>query len=283
MRTRGTVGLALIASVLAYFAVGRLPKEGGRHAHGQEVQTTVQDAYPSGTGGPESCAGTHPSGSAPTVPAKLTASTVVRCRVSFEILHSGLTRTPLWVSERLTRETVTAARALERLDRYRPDASLPRNQRAELSDYRRSGWDRGHMAPNDDMPDDRSQQEAFELSNISPQAPDLNRGPWKELESEVRRYAARNGVAYVVTGVLFEGRELDTLPGGRVAIPTSFWKAVLGPSHGSVVMVATNEDGARPVPMSIDAFVERTGIDPFPSISRDDRETLLDLEGRHAR
>jgi endonuclease G len=283
MRTSGTVSLAVIASVLAYFAVGHLPKQDGRHRPGREVQAPVGDAYPSTDGDAQSCAGTHPSGSAPTIPSKLMASTVVRCRISFEILHSGLTRTPLWVSERLTRETVTAARDLERVDRYRPDSSLPRNQRAELSDYRRSGWDRGHMAPNDDMPNDRSQQEAFELSNISPQAPDLNRGPWKELESDVRRYAARAGVAYVVTGVLFEGGELDTLPGGRVAIPTSFWKAVHVPKDGSVVMVAANERGARPMPMSIDAFVRRTGIDPFPSISRSDRETPLEIEGRDAR
>lgn len=283
MRTSGTVGLAVIASILAYFAVGRLPKEDGRHGRGHEVQAPVQEAYPSGVGDAKNCAGTHPSGSAPTIPAKLMASAVVRCRISFEILHSGLTRTPLWVSERLTREAVTSARTLERIDRYRPDASLPVDQRAELSDYRRSGWDRGHMAPNDDMPDDRSQQQAFELSNISPQAPDLNRGPWRELESDVRHYAARAGVAYVVTGVLFEGAELDTLPGGRVAIPTSLWKAVLGPKDGSVVIVAANRDGARPVPMSIDAFVRRTGIDPFPSITRSDRETPLDLEGRGAR
>lgn len=283
MRTRGTVGLAIIASALAYFAIGHLPKEAGRHGRGQDVRTSIQDTYPTDRADAGNCAATHPSGSAPTVPAKLMASTVVRCRTSFEILHSGLTRTPLWVSERLTGDAVTAARALERVDRYRPDESLPRDQRAELSDYRRSGWDRGHMAPNDDMPDDRSQQEAFELSNISPQSPDLNRGPWKELESDVRRYAARTGVAYVVTGVLFEGQEIDTLPGGRVAIPTSFWKAVLGPKDGSVVMVAANQDGARPVPMSIDAFVRRTGIDPFPSISRSDRETELDLEGRYAR
>jgi endonuclease G len=286
MKKRWTLGLALIASVVAYAAERRpwthAATRSAPYAQGQDGSRPS----PSTTGADTArgdCRATHPSATPPMMPEKLMRSSVVRCRTSFEILHSGLTRTPLWVSERLTPQSVAAARGLERVDSFEPDRTLPSSARAELSDYRGSGWDRGHMAPNGDMADVTSQRESFELSNMSPQAPSLNRGPWADLESDVRRHVARNGMAYVVTGVLFEGATLGTLPGGRVAIPTSLWKAVLSPDMGSIVMVARNEDGADPVPMSIDAFRARTGIDPFPSISSEDRSNMLRLDPRNAR
>ena len=286
MRTRWTLGLALIASVVAYAAERHpwsKPPNRSSQASARNDERASTPSFGEDASTPGDCAATHPSATPPRMPDKLMRSTVVRCRTSFEILHSGLTRTPLWVSERLTPQIVAAARGMERVDSFEPDRSLPASARAELTDYRGSGWDRGHMAPNGDMGDVRSQQESFELSNMSPQAPSLNRGPWADLESDVRKHVARNGMAYVVTGVLFEGATLGTLPGGRVAIPTSLWKAVLSPDRGSVVMVARNEDGENPVPMSIDAFKARTGIDPFPSISSRDRSTMLMLDERNAR
>lgn len=276
MKTRWAFCFAILAGLTA-FVVDRSPwamVNGSSDADGAYAGVPDRETF---SATPGDCSSTHPSAMAPTLPPKLMRSTVVRCRVSFEILHSGLTRTPLWVSERLTREGVSAARGMERVDSFEADAGIDPSSRAELSDYRRSGWDRGHMAPNGDMPDAASQEQSFELSNISPQAPRLNRGAWAELESDVRSYVSRNGLAYVVTGVLFEGARLDTLPGGRVTIPTSLWKAVLAPRSGSVVMVATNENGATPVAMSLDAFKARTGIDPFPAASLTDRSTVLDI------
>jgi len=291
MRNGWAIGLALLATGASATAWVSQTEPWSRLSRGWAVLTGAKpdQSYDSATGGNRtdpsyaSCYAMHPSGRPPILPEKMATKTAMRCRVSFGLLHSGTTRTPLWVSERLTRDGIAAAGRLERVDAFEADESLPKGQRAELKDYRRSRWDRGHMAPNADMPDPKSQAESFELSNITPQAPDLNRGSWADLESDVRRYASRAGMAYVVTGVLYEGGEVGTLPGGRVIIPTSIWKAVLGPNSGSVVMVARNAKGGRPVPMSIDAFRARTGIDPFPGITEADRTRTLEFDAENGR
>ena len=59
------------------------------------------------------------------------------------------------------------------------DANLPNDDRAELSDYVRSGFDRGHMAPNGDMPTRSGQYESFTLANMVLQNPNNNRYIWE--------------------------------------------------------------------------------------------------------
>ncbi|KKK52962.1 hypothetical protein LCGC14_3099610, partial [marine sediment metagenome] len=72
---------------------------------------------------------------------------------------------------------------------------------ATLSDYKGSGYDRGHIIPAADMkwsPDAMSA--SFFMSNMSPQDPSFNRGIWKKLEEQVREWAVGNREIYVVTG-----------------------------------------------------------------------------------
>src|SRR3546814_14226412 len=96
-------------------------------------------------------------------------------------------------------------------------------QTCALPIYRRSGYDRGHLAPSGNMPNKESQAESFSLANIVPQNGELNRGIWADLESDIRDTIVRYGVGYIVTGPLFLGGEIDTLH-GRVMIPTHIWK-----------------------------------------------------------
>ena len=117
---------------------------------------------------------------------KLAARTRELCYSKFAVLHSGVTRTPLWSAEHLTRVQLDAARALDREGTFHSDPHLPKRERAELADYARSGFDRGHMAPSGDMPDRQAQQESFSLANIVPQNPDNNRDLWSDIEAAVR-------------------------------------------------------------------------------------------------
>ena len=77
--------------------------------------------------------------------------------------------------------------------------------------YRRSGYDRGHMTPSGDMPDEHAQQQTFSLANMVPQTAALNRGVWEGIESAVRDLAVRQGELYVVTGPVFAGQELKSI------------------------------------------------------------------------
>jgi endonuclease G, mitochondrial len=124
---------------------------------------------------------------------------------------------------------LASARATPRQGRFHDDERLPPDDRAVLSDYTRSGYDRGHMTPSGDMPSAEAQQQSFSLANIVPQTAALNRNLWEGIERAVRHLAERQGKLYVVTGPLFQGTQLQALK-GRVLIPTATWKAVYDPA-----------------------------------------------------
>ena len=77
-----------------------------------------------------------------------------------------------------TRTSLHAAHEMPREGQFHPDDRLPVADQAQFEDYRRSGYDRGHMTPSGDMPDETAQQQSFSLANMVPQTPDLNRGIW---------------------------------------------------------------------------------------------------------
>ncbi len=80
---------------------------------------------------------------------KLAAKTRELCYSAFAVLHSGVTRTPLYAVEHLTQDSVAAAKGLQRPEAsaFHAETALPRDERAELADYKRSGFDRGHVEP----------------------------------------------------------------------------------------------------------------------------------------
>ncbi|MEN6373442.1 MAG: DNA/RNA non-specific endonuclease [Smithella sp.] len=60
--------------------------------------------------------------------------------------------------------------SIPRYDKFRPDPDLKEEARAELSDYKKSGYERGHMAPAVDMRwYQKAMVECFFLFNMVPQ------------------------------------------------------------------------------------------------------------------
>lgn len=214
-------------------------------------------------------------GRPPSIPATSARNATALCYSGFAVLHSPISRTPLWAAEHLHPTRLAAARGMERSSRFHEEGMLPERDRADLSDYSRSGFDRGHLAPSADMPDQNAQRESFSLANIVPQSGELNRGAWADLEADVRSFARRRDAVYVVTGVTFDGREVDFVPSGRVAVPTTMWKAVVSPGEGASVWHATNQDEGVVRMESVSSFTRRTGIDPFPGMSENDRTNTL--------
>jgi endonuclease G len=197
---------------------------------------------------------------------KLKPQTTLICYRGYAVLFSGRSRTPLWSSELLTTERVRAARQLERVGEFHPDPHLAMADRSELDDYRRSGFDRGHMAPSGDMPTQAAQQESFSLANIVPQTAVLNRNAWSDLERYVRALAGQHGKAYIVTGPVFEGIEVQSLH-GRVIVPTETFKAIYVPGIGSGAWLATNSDAPSMRTLSVAQLTTLIGIDPFPGLA----------------
>ena len=126
------------------------------------------------------------------------------CYDAFAVLHSGETRTPVFVAEKLNRQSILDADE-KRTDKFFADARLPRAERSELSDYKGSGYARGHMAPAGDMPTPAAMAQSFSLANMVPQSPKQNSGPWAKIEKDTRLYVSRaKGDVFVITGPVFD-------------------------------------------------------------------------------
>ena len=110
---------------------------------------------------------------------------------------------PNWVSWELTRDEATGVEP--RSNAFAPDPCV--DGCASLSDYRGSGYDRGHMAPAGDMKwDPETMRESFLLTNICPQAKSLNSGSWKRLEEKCRIWAQADSAVVIVCGPNILGR-----------------------------------------------------------------------------
>lgn len=210
------------------------------------------------------------------VNAKLAARTTPVCYAGYSVLFSGVTRTPLWSAEKLTAAAIDGAHSLDRVDEFHPDEHLAEDDRSELRDYRRSGFDRGHMSPSGDMGTADAQAQSFSLANIVPQAPGLNRGMWSAIETDVRYMATQSGAVFIVTGPLFEGDSLATV-GGRVIVPTSVFKAIYIHGRGAAAYVATNSNPSTLERVSIAELRSRSGIDVFPAVSESAKQSAMAL------
>ncbi len=207
---------------------------------------------------------------------KLGAATHELCYEVFGVMHSGITRTPLWSAEHLTARNLLAAQTLSRENSFHAEQDLPDNQRAELKDYARSGYDRGHMAPNGDMPDRRSQHESFTLANMVPQDGDNNRHVWAGIEGAVRKLAEKEGDLYVLTGPAFLGGNLHKI--GNVLVPSHLYKVVYSPRQRAGAAYYIENKSTDEVQLLTIAQLESTiGINLLPSLSTKQKEVLLRL------
>ncbi|MDD2700893.1 MAG: DNA/RNA non-specific endonuclease [Sideroxydans sp.] len=188
------------------------------------------------------------------------------CFSAFAVLHSGQSRTPLYVAERLNRKTLQSAHE-KRKDKFFADARLPRAERAELDDYKGSGYDRGHMAPAADMTTPESMAQSFSLANMVPQAPLNNRKAWAGIEKSTRKYVMRaQSDVYVISGPVFDSAPA-TIGHNRVWVPRHLFKLVYDPAANKAwAHWVDNQDTAKVgKPISYPELVKRTGISFLPN------------------
>ncbi|MEO5348321.1 MAG: DNA/RNA non-specific endonuclease [Magnetococcus sp. YQC-3] len=104
------------------------------------------------------------------------------CFRQFAVLHSGVTRLPLWSAEQLTKAHIKAAKGQERINLFHDEERRPASVRANLDDYKQSCLDRGNMPPSGDMPDEQSRAKSFNMANMVPQVPENDCGVWTHIE-----------------------------------------------------------------------------------------------------
>ena len=193
------------------------------------------------------------------------------CYDAFAILHSGESKTPVFVAEKLNRASVADADE-KRTNRFFADARLRSAERATLEDYKNSGYDRGHMAPAGDMPTAQAMVQSFSLANMVPQAPEHNRGVWaKSVEMATRSYVKRAaGDVYVITGPVY-APSIAQSPGigpGQVRVPKYLFKLVYDQSKNRAwAYWHENADATKASrPISYGDLVKRTGVEFLPGV-----------------
>ena len=216
-------------------------------------------------------------GIAPTVTnPKLQARTQEVCFEAFAVLHSGISRTPLYSAEHLTRANLKAAGALSRKDSFHPESALPARDRAELKDYARSGYDRGHMAPNADFATRTAQAESFSLANMVPQVHANNAGVWAGIEGAARQLATSEGELYVVSGPAFIGDDIKQV--GRVLVPTHIWKVLYSPKQQRAgAYVVTNDETREYSAVTVSDLEKMVGLKLLPGLSQQVRDGGMTL------
>ena len=187
------------------------------------------------------------------------------CYEAFAVLHSGTTKTPVFVAQRLNRRLIEDADE-KRAKRFFADARLPFGERAELEDYKNSGYSRGHMAPAGDTPTPTAMAQSFSLANMVPQIAQHNSGAWSKIEQDTRHYVKRaKGDVFVITGPVF------TDAGPRIGVhgvkvPTYLYKLVYDATTNKVwAHWQSNQEGASAGrPISYQELVKRTGVEFLP-------------------
>ena len=141
----------------------------------------------------------------------------------------------------------------------------------EWYEYRGSGYDRGHMAPANDMRWSRqSMSDCFLMTNICPQDHDLNGGSWNKLELKIHDWAKRHGKIIVATGPIFNGNSRRIGQNNDIVVPAGFFKVVLDPGRNRAIgFIYENHEGGGGVARhacSVDEVELITGHDFFSAL-----------------
>ena len=141
---------------------------------------------------------------------------------------------------------------------------------AHWRNYKKSGYDRGHLCPAGDRKYSKEAfDETFYTSNISPQKHDFNSGIWNRLEQKVRYWAKKYSHLYVITGGILTENNYKTIGSEKVSVPNAFYKVLLDYSEPEIKAIAflfPHKESNKPLydfVISIDELEQKTGIDFF--------------------
>ena len=198
--------------------------------------------------------------------------------VGYTVSYNAETKIPNYVAWTLTPERFEET--VSRTDKFLPDPEVA--DPVTTDDYKRSGYDRGHLCPAaDNKWNEQAMEESFYMTNICPQNHNLNGGDWKELEEACRDWTMEWGKLYVVAGPILHDGQHKRIGESRVVVPDAFFKVVLCPAPlKAVAFVYKNAAGSRPMETyarTVDEVERIAGMDFFTSLP-DSLETAVEAE-----
>lgn len=160
-------------------------------------------------------------------------------------------------------------------DRKRPyfiEDPKVKTKSADWHNYKRSGYDRGHLCPAGDRRFTlQAYNETFYTSNITPQKNDFNAGIWNRLEKKVRQWAKKDKELYIITGGVLKGY-MDEIGDEGVAVPNYFYKIVAKGKRDDLKIIAflfphnESKKVLESFVVSVDKIEKETGIDFFKAL-----------------
>ena len=190
----------------------------------------------------------------------------------FVIGWSDRLRHPVWCAYHVVKEPKynISTRPGFIKDRTLPEAPSP-------SAYAKSGYDRGHLAPNHAIASrygPEAQRKTFTMSNVAPQTPALNRGVWRDVEHRIADlWTARYGEIWVVVGAISKMANGETIGGTGIDVPVAFYQVIIAQEGMNVRALAVvipqvvrwNAWAARYI-VSIEELEGMTGLDFNPEL-----------------
>lgn len=201
---------------------------------------------------------------------------------AFAVGYSDKRGNPLWVVYRL--KPVPDNTPLLKRPSYFSTDKRAGNQ-VKHQDYDKSGYDRGHMAPNyaiSALYGKQAQAETFVMTNITPQKPNLNRKIWQRLEEvEVKYFTQLSPTLWVTTGPVFDDAIEYLKTAHNVEIPDAFYKLYVMQNGGKTFLLAflipQTVKGNEPLDrylVTVDKIEELTGLDFFYELEDNEENAL---------
>jgi endonuclease G len=161
---------------------------------------------------------------------------------------------------------------------FKADQELPEGYyKVTTRDYTNTGYDRGHIVASKDRSNNTTNNKAtFLMSNIYPQEPDLNQGPWKQLEDYCRGLCLNNNKElYVIAGGVFStGNELEK----DIAIPDSCYKIIVILRRYETLLAITENTEVIAVMMPNKAGIKKIKWETYKTtVDRIERSTGYDF------
>ncbi len=214
-------------------------------------------------------------------------------KIQYALSYNNDREIPNWTSWHLDS---TWRGSAPRQDDFRNDDTLPPGFHQVLgTDYSGSGFDRGHMCPSADRTSTIEDNSAtFLMTNMVPQGPGNNQGPWAALENSLRTFLPDNEL-YILSGGQGVGGigsngPLTVLASG-VTVPAKTWKAGLilpvGDNDVSrvdnntriIAVIMPNDDAIRPDQWqkylaTVDQIEALTGYDLYSSVPTEVQDVI---------
>ena len=183
------------------------------------------------------------------------------------------TKNSLWVSYNLRSKNFNGKKFLRRRN-FRPSPDIKSNYSQTNNIYRKTGYDRGHLAKQEDMKgrNIECELESCYLNNISPQKKKFNRGIWKRLEDKCHVLLVKNDEAWIITGPIFDTNH--TYLKYKTEIPDAFYKIIVLRKNNSLEFISFiipqnyKTTNLTHYLTSIDKIESSTGIDFFPLMNK---------------